>query len=96
MEKPTMEEAESKGLEAEASPASQDVDDSFRTRDVVSGAGVGVGVDGVVRIPLMSGSADGVNISLSVVPSGEQDNVAAGGMSCSALGGGASVGCGLV
>ena len=53
-------------------------------------------MDAVDRISLASGSAHGVTTSLSAVPSSGQDNVAAGGMSRSALGGDASVGRGLV
>ena len=62
-EKPTTEDTEGKGLEAEA--ASQDGDDSFGRRGVVSGTGtcVGVGVDEVDRVSLLSGSAHGANIS---------------------------------
>jgi hypothetical protein len=101
-ERPTIDAAESKGLEAEveAASASQDVDDWFRTSDEVSGTGAGISVgacvDGVSRISLVSGSAHCVDISLGVVPSSGKDDITVGGMSCSALGGGASVGRGVV
>ena len=99
-EKSTTDEAGGKGLEAEAASASQEIDDSFGTRRVDSGTGsgvsVGAGVDAVYRISVVSGSVHGVSTSSSVVPSSGQDNVAVGGMSCSALGDDASVGCGPV
>ena len=99
-ERPTMDEAGGKGLESEAASASQEIDVSFGTRSVDSGTGpgvsVGAGVDAVDRISLVSGSAHGITTSLSVVSSSGQDNVVAGGMSCGALGGDASVGFGLV
>ena len=65
-EKPTTDEAGSKELDAEAAPASQDVDDSFRTGGINSGTGDGVGVcagvDAVDRISLVSRSAHGTTI----------------------------------
>ena len=58
-EKPTTDEAGSKGLEVEAASASEDVDDLFRTGGIDSGigagAGVGAGVDVVDRMSLVSG-----------------------------------------
>ena len=42
MEKPTMDEAGGKRLEAEAASASQEIDDLFGTRGVDSCAGAGV------------------------------------------------------
>ena len=101
MEKSTTDEAGGKVLESDAASASQEIDVLSGTRGVDSGTGpsvgVGAGVDAVHRISLVSGSAHGmISTSLSVVPSSEQDNVAAGGMSRSALGGDASVGRELV
>ena len=84
MENLTTDEAGSKGLEAEAAPASQNVSDLLGIS--VSGAGTGASVD----VGESMEACD--NISLM--------SVAAGGMSCSvaatAPGGDASVGCGLV
>ena len=61
-EGPTTEEARSKELEAEAVSVSHDIDDSFRTGGVDSGADASVcaGVDAVDRISELSGSAHGV------------------------------------
>ena len=57
-EKPTTDEAGSKGLQVKAA-ASENVDDSFRTGGIDSGigagAGVGAGVDVVDRMSLVSG-----------------------------------------
>jgi hypothetical protein len=104
VEKLTMGEAGSKGVEVEAAPASKDVKDVFRTGGVDDGTGVsvrvGAGVDTVDIISLMSGPGQGATISCCAVPSRERDNVAAGGISCSAVvtapGGDASVERGLV
>ena len=84
-EKPTTDEAGGKVLESDAASASQEIDVSFGTHGVDSGTGPGVSVG------VGMGSAHGVTTSLSVVPSSGQDNVAAGGMSRSALGGDTSV-----
>jgi len=53
MEKPTTDEVGSKGLEVEAAPGSQDVNDLSRT----GGAGAGTSVDAV-----MSGTAHGATV----------------------------------
>lgn len=62
--------------------------------------GGGGGVDAVDKVSLMSNSVHGATISHCVVPSRGRDNVAAGGMSCSAAatvpGGDASGWCELV
>jgi hypothetical protein len=66
-------EAGGKGLEVEAAPASQDANDELRTGGVDASAGasvgVGVGVDAIDNISLMSGPAHGATISGCVVPS---------------------------
>jgi hypothetical protein len=62
-EKPMTDEAESKGWELEVASVSQDLDDSFRTRDVYSGTGSGVKVRAVDRFSLVSGPAHGATIS---------------------------------
>jgi hypothetical protein len=74
MAKPTAEEAESKGSEAEAASASREANDSFRTGGLDAGTGasvdVGVGMDDAVdKISPMTGSAHGTTISRCVVPS---------------------------
>jgi len=108
VEKLTMGEAGRKGVEVEATPASQDVNVVFRTGGVDNGGtgvsvGVGAGVEAVDIISPMSGnsgSVHGATISCCAVPSRGRDNVAAGGISCSAVatepGRDASVGRGLV
>ena len=74
-EKPTMDEAGSKGL-VEAVPASQDSNDLIKTGGVDSGTGTSVGVgvgagkDAVDKISMTSGSVHGTTISFCVVPSG--------------------------
>ena len=100
MEKPTTDEAVSKGSKIEAATASQDSNDLNKTGDVDAGTGTSVGVgvgagnDAVDRIRVMPDSVHGATISRRVV------NVAAGVMSCSAAsttpGGDASAGRGLV
>ena len=71
---PTLDEAESKGLEVVAAPVLQDANDLLRTGvgDSAIGASVIVraDLDAVERISLLSGSARGAIISPSGVPSG--------------------------
>ena len=72
MEEPMADEAESKRLEAEAAPVSQDANDLFRTGGVDAGAGVivGTGVDGVDKISLLSGSGHVPTIPRCIVSTG--------------------------
>ena len=89
MENLTTDDAGSRGSEVEAVPASQDVNDAFRTGGVnaVTGASVGVyaGVDTIDEISPMSGSGHDATISCRVLPSRGRDNVAAWEISCSAV-----------
>lgn len=62
-------------LEAEASPASEDADGSFKTGGVDAGTGtsvgVGSGVDDVDKVSPMSDSPNGTTISFCAVSSRE-------------------------
>lgn len=86
MEILTTEVTGSKGSEVEAAPASQDVNDMFRTGGMDGGTGasvgVGAGVDTVDKISLMSGWGQSATIFCCAVPSRGRDNVAAEGISC--------------
>ena len=103
MENLTTDGAGSRGLEVEAVPASQEVNDTFRTGGVDPriGANVGVyaGVETVDEISLMPGSGHGATIC-PALPSRGRDSVVATGIFRSAvataLGGDASVRRGLV
>lgn len=95
----TTDEAGSKGSEVETAPASQDVNDVFRTCCVDAGI-VGAGADMVDIVSLMSGLTCGASISCCALPSRGRENGAARGIFFSAVatapGGNVSVGHGLV
>ena len=78
VERPTMDEAGCKGLEAEAAAASQDANDRTGGVDAVTDAsvGIGAGIDPVDKFSLSNFSAYGGTISCCVVFS--EDNTAAG------------------
>ena len=89
-------------MKVEAAPESENANGSFKSGGVDAGTcasvGTGAGVDDVDKGCPMSDFPNGTNISCCVAPS-KGDNVAAGGMSCSAdtaPGTDACVGYGLV
>ena len=73
MEKPLIEEAESKALGEEAASASQDTNGMCRTGDVDAGTSasvdVGAGLEAADRFSMMAGFALGATIYCFVVPS---------------------------
>ena len=107
VEKPTTDDAGSKGLEAQAAPVSRDANDLLRTGgvpvDAGTGGSIGAGADADVvdrNSLVMSCSAHNATISPCVVPSRGRVNASAERTSCNTTNtvpdGDASVKCGLV